>query len=429
MVPAKGVTIVLENRPDVHVVARPSRPCQSTAWYPRGRLAVCRTDVAVPFFGPPSVEALRSEATLGDRLRALREPAGAASYEADTRLQLEQPFGLERWIGRVDEAYPGAYPVRPRDALVHAIQHVTVPCDPVLARAALDHAKSDVGAASIDALEARALACWLDGEALEEVSIRLTALLTAPEELAVRSAFNLAARVLVLASLGRWTEAGALAKRGLALAKRQAARSDSKEAALGERYQNAFEIHLAFAATPDAPPSPALQTRLRREALLLLDVDVVEAVHWLRILHRHAGLSPREVLLTSYFELRYRNQTPVPPAALEAEVAALKARVGYTDPGPRWQPSWEASSAARDKKEKARAAKASPARAEPAKAESAKAEEPRPESRPYAIDEHFKVGEWIEHSKFGLGRVTSLPRPDAVQVAFVGGTRVLIHRP
>lgn len=53
-------------------------------------------------------------------------------------------------------------------------------------------------------------------------------------------------------------------------------------------------------------------------------------------------------------------------------------------------------------------------------------EAPRGPSRPYSPREAFAEGEWVEHPKFGSGRVTSA-RGGKIEVKFDDGVRVLIH--
>ncbi|HZI20470.1 MAG TPA: hypothetical protein VEY09_17945 [Pyrinomonadaceae bacterium] len=47
-------------------------------------------------------------------------------------------------------------------------------------------------------------------------------------------------------------------------------------------------------------------------------------------------------------------------------------------------------------------------------------------TRPYSPRETYAEGEWVEHSKFGAGRVTST-REGKIEVKFNDGVRLLIH--
>jgi hypothetical protein len=77
----------------------------------------------------------------------------------------------------------------------------------------------------------------------------------------------------------------------------------------------------------------------------------------------------------------------------------------------------------REKKE----ANAAPARA-PRKAarRDETADAPAGPARPYSPQETYANGEWIEHSKFGAGKVTQA-RPGKIEVRFDSGVRVLLH--
>jgi hypothetical protein len=56
-----------------------------------------------------------------------------------------------------------------------------------------------------------------------------------------------------------------------------------------------------------------------------------------------------------------------------------------------------------------------------------KIKESRPASaRAYSPRESFAEGDWLEHPKFGVGRVTS-SRAGKVEVKFDGDTRLLVH--
>lgn len=47
-------------------------------------------------------------------------------------------------------------------------------------------------------------------------------------------------------------------------------------------------------------------------------------------------------------------------------------------------------------------------------------------ARPYSPGETYAAGDWIDHPKFGAGKVTQA-RPGKVEVRFDSGVRVLLH--
>jgi hypothetical protein len=53
-------------------------------------------------------------------------------------------------------------------------------------------------------------------------------------------------------------------------------------------------------------------------------------------------------------------------------------------------------------------------------------EAPAGRVRPYSPKEVYAVGEWVEHSKFGQGKVTQA-RTGKVEVRFESGSRLLMH--
>jgi hypothetical protein len=54
------------------------------------------------------------------------------------------------------------------------------------------------------------------------------------------------------------------------------------------------------------------------------------------------------------------------------------------------------------------------------------ADAPQGPARPYSPREAYAEGEWVEHPKFGAGRVTSA-RAGKIEVKFEGGARLLVH--
>jgi hypothetical protein len=56
--------------------------------------------------------------------------------------------------------------------------------------------------------------------------------------------------------------------------------------------------------------------------------------------------------------------------------------------------------------------------------------EPAPDSgaavRPYSPKEAYSVGEWLEHTKFGQGKVAQA-RGGKIEVRFESGSRLLVH--
>jgi hypothetical protein len=53
-------------------------------------------------------------------------------------------------------------------------------------------------------------------------------------------------------------------------------------------------------------------------------------------------------------------------------------------------------------------------------------EAPAGAARPYSPRETYAEGEWVEHSKFGQGKVTTA-RAGKIEVRFESGPRVLLH--
>ena len=53
-------------------------------------------------------------------------------------------------------------------------------------------------------------------------------------------------------------------------------------------------------------------------------------------------------------------------------------------------------------------------------------EEPTGPARPYSPKEVYAEGEWVEHAKFGTGRVTQA-RGGKIDVRFESGNRLLLH--
>jgi hypothetical protein len=54
------------------------------------------------------------------------------------------------------------------------------------------------------------------------------------------------------------------------------------------------------------------------------------------------------------------------------------------------------------------------------------ADAPQGPTRPYSPREVYAEGEWVEHSKFGAGRVIAA-RAGKIEVKFEGGARLLVH--
>ena len=112
---------------------------------------------------------------------------------------------------------------------------------------------------------------------------------------------------------------------------------------------------------------------------------------------------------------------------MEAELEALRVRIGYEPPTPEEVPI---------------AAPPLPAQvAPPAKvvkpkpltpkqlAEKAAWGAARKSAKPYSRLEHYVVGGSLTHPKFGLGRVQRLVTPDTIEVLFENGVpRTLGHR-
>jgi hypothetical protein len=48
-------------------------------------------------------------------------------------------------------------------------------------------------------------------------------------------------------------------------------------------------------------------------------------------------------------------------------------------------------------------------------------------ARPYGVRERFAVGDFVRHPSFGVGKVTALPAPQKMEVAFSDGRKLLMH--
>ena len=57
---------------------------------------------------------------------------------------------------------------------------------------------------------------------------------------------------------------------------------------------------------------------------------------------------------------------------------------------------------------------------------SAEPEAPAEPARPYSPKEVYSAGEWVEHTKFGRGKVTQA-RDGKIEVRFKEGNRLLLH--
>jgi hypothetical protein len=48
-------------------------------------------------------------------------------------------------------------------------------------------------------------------------------------------------------------------------------------------------------------------------------------------------------------------------------------------------------------------------------------------ARPFNVRERFAVGDFLRHPTFGVGKVTALPAPQKMEVAFLDGRKLLMH--
>ncbi len=443
-IPQKGVTVVLACSEQSDVVAAYARPQRARVAYPKGVLPLCALGVSVPFFGAPSDEAeARTRKHLNEVVHKLRETNPEEPPTHHALLQNILNDRLEEYVVG-EPTSPYALRSRAESTLRDVFHHITVPCDPLLAAHAeaqlpglLDAVLKGIpegDSLSLQrALTTRALERWLHGENASEVVAQLEASILSEES---SSAYDLVTHAVTLASFGRWEAVAKLKKRGEAAAKKAAKGNDFRESARGERYLDTWKILSALCKSRDALNEPAIRAAIRHE------VDYEESwslsfdhLHWLRILYWRegtSGLTPREVVLTSHFALsgqRRSGKTQVRtcPPFMEAELEALRVRIGYEPPTPEEVPI---------------AAPPLPAQvAPPAKvvkpkpltpkqlAEKAAWGAARKSAKPYSRLEHYVVGGSLTHPKFGLGRVQRLVTPDTIEVLFENGVpRTLGHR-
>jgi len=48
-------------------------------------------------------------------------------------------------------------------------------------------------------------------------------------------------------------------------------------------------------------------------------------------------------------------------------------------------------------------------------------------AKPFSVRERYAVGEFVRHPSFGVGKVTALPAPQKMEVAFLDGRKLLMH--
>jgi hypothetical protein len=48
-------------------------------------------------------------------------------------------------------------------------------------------------------------------------------------------------------------------------------------------------------------------------------------------------------------------------------------------------------------------------------------------ARAFSVRERFAVGDFVRHPSFGVGKVTALPAPQKMEVAFLDGRKLLMH--
>jgi hypothetical protein len=48
-------------------------------------------------------------------------------------------------------------------------------------------------------------------------------------------------------------------------------------------------------------------------------------------------------------------------------------------------------------------------------------------ARAFSVRERFAVGDFVRHPTFGVGKVTGLPAPQKMEVAFLDGRKLLMH--
>lgn len=351
-VPAKGVTVVLEHFFEHDVVAHWARPTRSDTWYPLASLAALSIDPP-PFAGPvPFKVAFSAKRALEKRLFQIRSHGGVPSFVRLLRDELDSSSGLERHTGRayvdedrsrtaLDPTTSCVQATQAESALMDYFKDLLVVCDPVLGRVAFERARrlatraAEGTIAQRDDFYARmayrvlATCAWAigdDDEAAADLFVEIALTKTdEPDE----------ATLVGLASLRRWVpittvlDTASWRQHRAKLMKQAANEWDlGKDAEWARRNLRIAALIERLAAEKGLTEASAGEIR----ALLAEEQFDYASLLWLRILHGARGWTPREIALSSYFELsasgaRYvRGVERMPPEALVDEVAALRER-------------------------------------------------------------------------------------------------------